>query len=400
MSDPLEDALQQVAAESEEKEIAPVETDVTTLPVSDEETTVPVDTDVTTEPVDTDVTTLPVDTEVTTLPSMNIDNISTDDALKVFNKITGLNLESSEKVDEFSKVWEKLPEYQKNINLFPKLVEHLKSSKDVLSHFQDETAYKVSQIAKTNSDYKGKEAVLNTVMRSDISKLSDIQVLKVAAELVAPDGVRNPLRAKISSMGLDPDEVINDYEELSDDDKDTLAMAAGVERRTLEKVGSDIEMPETVDDVLAGIEADSKAVEDDLIARKEKMEPIAAGIVDELKELPITSDFNFAIEMSNEEKTEFAELLSETLVSGNFDVSTQEGKEELWEVLQDAVWLSKKDDIMKAYKTDLTAKADEAARIKYNNETPLGNKEPVSREEGGDKDPVVSLVEEMIEANK
>ena len=76
-------------------------------------------------------------------------------------------------------------------------------------------------------------------------------------------------------------------------------------------------------------------------------------------------------------------------------------KEELWEMLTDAVWLSKKEDIMKAFDTEKESKWEKFYREKYNNEQPLkkGEPDPTKKEEGK-KDPTDLLVEQMVEERK
>lgn len=408
-NDPIEKALNEMGQNT----TAPVDTDVTTTPVDTDVTTAPVDTDVTTEPpvdtdvtteppVDTDVTTEPpVDTDVTTEPPvLNIDDLNEEQLLKAFNKATGLELETLEGVKSYSEVFEKLPENKKNLELFPKLVEKLKESTNVLSHFSDETAYKVSQLVKTNEDYKGKSNIIETILRSDLTKISDLDALKLSASLAAPESVRNPLRAKIQSMGLDPDSVINDYDNLSEDDKDTIAMAAAGVKKELKQLGSGVEIPEAPTDILKDIEAEISSSKEDLDKRRNALNPLATSMVGELKELQVDKDFAFQLELTDAEKTEFSELVVDTLVSGEFDTSTTEGKKELWSAIEDAVWLSKRGTILEAYARDIREKAEEAARLKYDNAKPLDKNDPPPKDDKDDSNPVVSLVEGMVNEMK
>ena len=408
MADILDQAIEEATGGStapveSQETTAPVETNQTTAPVETEETTAPVETEETTAPVETEETTAPVETEETTAPvEFNLDQLSEENSLKVFNKLTGLNLESLEGVKDLASVYGKLPEHKKHIELFPKLVEQLKQSKNVLSHFPDETAYKVSQLVLQNEDYKGKESVLTTIMKSDFSKLSDVQILKLHADLAAPSRVMNPLRSEIARMGLDPDEVINNYDNLSDDDKDTITMAAHKASKEMSTLGSGIETPETVDDVLSEIEAETIAARDDLAARKEKIDPISDSIVNELKEITVSDDFNFVVQLNDNEKGELSSILTETLMTEDIDLSTPQGKQEIWDVLNDAVWLSQREKILKSWENDIRTKAEEDARIKYNNEKPLDRKEPQKVDGGKDQpsDPLVSLIEGMVEERK
>ena len=50
------------------------------------------------------------------------------------------------------------------------MLEKLKASQDVMSHFPDEQTYKVAQLIK-NEKYKGKDAELTKVLKSDLSQL-------------------------------------------------------------------------------------------------------------------------------------------------------------------------------------------------------------------------------------
>lgn len=402
--DPIEKVLSEIgqtAPVDTDVTTLPVDTDVTTLPVDTDTTTLPVDTDVTTLPVDTDVTTLPVEIDTTTLPAENVfDSLDDEQLLKAFNKVTGLNVETIESIKEYSSVFEKLPENKKNLELFPKLVEKLKESANVLSHFQDSTAYKVAQLSKGDEDYRGKEGIINEILRSDFKSISDLDALKLSASLAAPGSVRNPLRAKIQSMGLDPDDVIGNYDGLSEDDKDTIAMAAASVKKELRQLGEGIEIPEAPADILKDIEAEMTVSKEDLENKMKALSPIATSMVGELKELKVGDDFVFQLELTNEEKTEFSELIVETLASGEFDISTEQGKKELWSTVEDAAWLSKKEVMLEAYANDIREKADEAARLKYENQKPIDRDNPLQKIKDADSNPIVDLVEGMINEMK
>lgn len=393
--DPVEDALNQINAGHKEEEETQEEKAVENAEKTQDEETPATSDEESTEETDEEST---EEAEEEEIPSeFDISSLDDEQKLEVAKALTGLDFESLDDIKKYTDTYGKLPELQKNMELFPKLVEKLKESKNVLTHFPDETAYKVAQVIKNNEAYKGKETVIDNIMRKDLSQMKDLDVLRLSAQLQAPDGVRNPLRSKIKSMGLDPDDVLNDYGELSDDDKDTIAMAAGTARRELQGIGNDIELPGSPDDILSELENELSASNDELQARKEEIAPIAKNITDEITELPVTDDFDFKLDFTAEEKDKYSEFITDAVLSGEFDLSTEKGQEELYGVLMDEIYLDNKSKILEAYGNRIRESIEAEMQEKYNNEKPLDKKEPPAEEQETKSNPVVDLLQGMVD---
>jgi hypothetical protein len=171
-----------------------------------------------------------------------------------------------------------------------------------MSYFPDETAYKVAQLAK-EEQYKGKEGALNKLLHSDVSKLGAMDIVKMHAELNASEAIRNPFRHTIKKMGLDPDEVINNFDDLSEDDQDLFNGFAAQARKELSQIGNNIEIPKSAnEDIEALLSSQITAAKDDLAKKKEQIVPFTKELVEGVKELKVMDDWAFKLDLSDEEK--------------------------------------------------------------------------------------------------
>lgn len=322
--------------------------------------------------------------------------LTAEKQIEIFNQLTGLKAGSLDEIQEYSGVLSKWPDYKKNIELYPTLIEKLKTTQDVMSYFPDEATYKLAQLSK-DEKYKGREAELTKVLKSDVSQMPEMDVVKLYAGVNSPAGVKNPFRYTIKKMGLDPDEVIDNFAELSEDDKDLFNGFAAQARQELSAIGNDIEVPKSsIDDIEVLLKQQSDQSRDDLEKRKTEVMPIASSVVDEIKEFPVADDFSFKLALNDKEKREYSEFLTEAVLSGDFNVSTDEGKRDLYNALLDEIWVDSRDKILKAYDTHLRTKLEKEFDEKYNNATPLKKDTPPPKDQKTKSSQMVDVVNDMI----
>lgn len=406
MADVFDDVFAQIGSQNEpatDQTTQAPETDVTPEAPETDVTTEP-QTDVTTQTPETDVTTTAPETDVTTVApdfsSIDFSSLEPEHQLRFFNQLTGLDLKSVDDIRQFSGEYNKLPDYRKNNDLVPKLVDKLKQSKNTLSLFPDETAYKVTQAVIKNPDYQGKETILRHVMSGDVKAMTNLQVLRASSELNMPPEVSNPLKATLRSLGVsDVDTALTNYDALEEDDKDIIAMAASKERKILATIGSDIELPKDDIDILGEIESERTRAEEDLATRRSQIQPIAESLVKDFKELNVDSDYKFQLELSADDLKEYSEFVVDAVVSGEYDLQTEAGRQELWDAVEDLVWMDKgkRQQIIKAMRGYERGNAEKEARAKYDNAKPLDGKErpddPGKKQQGN---PVVDVINEMV----
>jgi len=322
---------------------------------------------------------------------------TTPNELEIFNRLTGLNVESPEKIKEVVDSYLKLKPFENQMEVLPELVNALENAQNPLSYFKDEIAYKVSQITK-EAKFAGKENIVDFVLRSDVETLSDVKVIELAAQLRAKEGVRNPLRAELRSMNIDPDEVIDGYDNLDEDTKDLLKIKADQYREELPKIGADIKVPGFEGTVVEQLLNQKKALKEDFEAKKIQVAPVAQGIITEFKELKIpgVEDFAFKLELTPDQIKSYSEELTELLASGQYDARTESGQQEIYGAIQDMFRADFFEVAFKAFSTFKTAQIEETFRQRYNNEKPLGGNEPPPQAGGVQGDIISRVAEQMV----
>lgn len=297
------------------------------------------------------------------------------DFIKEFNSRTGLSIDSEEGLKRIVDIYSKAPEIEEKAKVIPELVDALEKLQNPLNYFKDEAAYKVSQLAK-EPKYAGKEAYIDKVLRNDLAQLDDLKVIELAANLRAKDGVRNPLRAELRSMGIDPDAALEGYDELDDDTKDLLTMRAAQYREDLPKIADDVKVPSFEGTAVERLISQKKSQQEDYANRLVNIMPVATNIISEIKELKVTDDFSFKLEMSQDDLKDYSESLAEILASGKYDIGTQEGKAEVYGAIMDMLKADYYDKAVSAYASFMRTKVEEDMRRKFGNEKPLDKKEP------------------------
>lgn len=329
----------------------------------------------------------------------DLDKLNEEQMLSAFRKITGTEatLEDAKKYKDILGELNKTKEIREK---FPLILEKFKQSKDVLSYFEDEIAYKASQLAK-DEKYIGKKAAIEELLRSDLKNMGALDTVKLYSKLNAPENVRNSLRYTIKGLGLDPDAVLENYDEMDEDDKDLFEGFAAKARKELSTIGTDIEVPKIMtDDIEKMLTDELNAKRDDLAAKRSEIQPVALSFVGEVKEFKVSDDFTFKLDLTDEEKRDYADFVTDAIQSGEFNVSTDEGKQALYGAVLDEIWLDKRPAVLKAYETHLRTKIEQEFRIKYNNETPLDSKKEKPEESRDKIDPMERLFDSMIAERK
>lgn len=324
-----------------------------------------------------------------------IKTLTEDEILKEFNRVSGLNFDSFDKVKTLAESATKLPELEERASLIPELLDTIEKIQNPLNYFSDETAFKVSQLAK-DERYKGKESIVNEILRNDLNTFDDLHVIQLASNLNAKQGVRNPLRAELKGMNIDPDDVIGNYDDLDDDTKDLLKIKADHYRDELKKIGEGISLPSFEGTKIEQMIAQKKVAKEDFEAKRSKILPVAEGIINEVKELKLTDDFNFKLDLSPDQVKEYSAELADLLSSGQYDISTDAGKNEVFGAILDMFKSDFFDKAIAALVTHKTSKIEEEMRRKFNNEAPLKGSEPPPTDTKDNKDLFTRVAEQMV----
>lgn len=316
------------------------------------------------------------------------------DVLQKFNELAGTSFESIDKAKAFAETYKKFPNMEEQVKILPELVDALSKVENPMNYFRDEVEFKVSQLSK-DERYKGKEEIVKGILNNNLEELADVKVIELASQLNAKQGVRNPLRAELRSIGVDPDDVLENYDGLDDDTKDLLKIRADQYRDKLKDFGSEIKPPSFEGTIVERLLNQKKTAVEETAAKVGKIKPIAKGIVSEIKEIPITDDFSFKLELTPQDIDTYTEELTEILSSGKYDLSTDDGKKMVYGAIVDMFRSDYFDKAVSALVSHLTSKTEERMRREFNNETPLEKREPLS---GGnkDKDMITLMAEQMV----
>lgn len=317
-----------------------------------------------------------------------------EEVLTEFNKLAGTSFDNLDKVKSFVDAYSKYPEIEEQVKVIPELVDAFSKIENPLSYFRDETDFKVSQLLK-DQKYQGKENIINGILRGNLEEVPDVKVIELASQLNAKQGVRNPLRAELKSIGVDPDDVLEDYESLDDDTKDLLKIRADQYRDQLKTLGSDIKPPSFEGTVIERLINQKKAASEEREVKMGKVVPVAKAIISEVKEIPITDDFKLKLELTADEINAYSGELSEAIVAGKFNVSTEEGKKQVYGAILDMIRADYFDKAVTALSNYLVSKTQEDMRREFNNETPLKKSEPMAVDASG-KDVMTLIAEHMV----
>jgi len=331
-------------------------------------------------------------------PPVQTQSFSQDDVLREWNKLTGTNFDTLDKAKDFANKYSKFSDLEQQAGLIPDLVDALEKAENPMKYFRDETAYKVAMLSK-DPKLQGKEDIVNEILRGDLESLNDVKIIAMAAALKASKGVRNPLRAELRSMNIDPDDILGDdvkYDDIDSDTKDLLKIKADSYREELGKLGQDIKAPTFEGTVIERLLSQKKAAKEDFEANMTKVMPIAEGIIGEIKEIKLTDDFNFKLDLTRQQQDYYKQELAQMLVSGRYDLSTEAGKATLYGELMTMIKADNFDKAVSSLASFKATKIEEEMRRKFNNEVPLKKNEPNPSEGRGDDDPMNVAANQLI----
>jgi hypothetical protein len=321
-----------------------------------------------------------------------------EDVLREWNKLTGSNFDTIDKAKDFADKYSKYGDLEQQAGLIPDLVDALEKAENPMKYFRDEIHYKVSMLSK-EPKYTGKEDIVNEILRGDLESLNDVKVIALAAALKASKGVRSPLRAELRSMNIDPDDILGDdvkFDDLDNDTKDLLKIKADSFREELSKLGENIKTPSFEGTVVERLLNQKKAAKEDFEANMTKVMPVAEGIIGEIKEIKLTDDFSFKLDLTRQQQDYYKQELAQMLVSGRYDLNTEAGKATLYGELMTMIKADNFDKAVSSLSSFKATKIEEEMRRKYNNEVPLGKNEPPPGDDKGDDDPMNRAANQLI----
>lgn len=275
--------------------------------------------------------------------------------------------------------------YRGQEDIIQKLVEKVKQSNNVLSHFSTENAYKVATLAK--SDYPGREATLSKVMDSNVETLNDFDAIRLNEELKrGPNSRVDPLRFKLTKMGL-RDLDMADFNEWDEADKEIVYGEAEDAKKALAELQGKVEIPKEGDgqdiEFLSEIERGVQEKKDNATKFAEVATPIAQSLVENLSKInPVEgSDFEYLIDLDTDSKKELTEFLVSEAIESNYDMRSDRDVKEMTGLLIQEIWATDGPKIAAAYAKAAEEKAWEEADKKYENWTPLGETQQRSSSE-------------------
>lgn len=300
---------------------------------------------------------------------VNFDDIPDDKLLELVNKKFNTNFDT---IDAASQNAASQLSMRGQEDIIQKLVAKAKEN-NVLSHFPNENAYKIAQLGK---EYPGKDDSLARVVNSDISNLSDLEAITLAAKIERPVGSKvNALNYKLRQLGLTDD--VSDFDNWDAMDKEVVIGAAEDARVSLTQLQNKIEVPSAeggeVDEFVTGLESgfqETQAKQTELI---EAHTPIATSMVDSFKTIkPVEgSEFEFTIGLDAEGKQDLTDFLVAESIEGGYDIKSDSDVRRLGAALEQEIMATEGKKIMEAYGKHVEQNTWDAAKVKYENAVPL-----------------------------
>jgi len=319
----------------------------------------------------------PADTPPAEPVPIDYEGMPEEKLLELFNKKFNVNFDS---MDDASQLMGSQLEYRRQDDIIKKLVDRQKDT-NVLSYFGSENSYKVNQLAK---EYPGKENTLTKVIGSDVSNLTDFEVIELAERMAKPAGTKvDVLGVKLRTMGIT--DGIADFDDWEVMDQQVVIGAAEDARETLKQLQSKIAIPKegedgAVDTFVSDIESGFQAADNKQKEQIEVNTPIAESMVNSLIKIkPVEgSEFEFDINQSVEAKKDLLDYLLAESVDGNYDIKSDSDVKRLQGMLEQEIWATDGAKMAKAYGKFVEDKTWAEANIKFGNDTPLDNPVPPS----------------------
>lgn len=330
-------------------------------------------------------------------PVFNPENIKDEQFVELMNKKFNTKFDT---VDAAKDYFSTQVSYRGQEDIIQKLVEKVKQSNNVLSHFPSENAYKAAQLAKT--EYPKMETTLNEIMNSNVESLNDFDAIRLNERLKrGPDSRVDPLRFKLTKMGL-RDLDVADFDEWDEADKEIVYGEAEDAKKSLMELQGKVQVPkegegedlEFLSEIERGVQERSTNTQQVI----NDATPIAQSLVDNLSKInPVEgSDFEYLIELDSDSKKELTDFLIGEVVEGNYDVKSERDVATMTGLLVQEIWATDGPKIAAAYAKAAEDKVWEEADKKYENWTPLDEgqqrRSPKEKSDYNDNDAAQAII--------
>lgn len=318
----------------------------------------------------------PVETPTDNL--INLDNLTEQQTLDLINKRLSSNFEN---IDAFSQFFAKETDARNAKQVIEKLIEKYKESTNILSHFPDEDAYRVAQLAKDK--YPGKQTVLSRVVGRDVAQLSDFDAIRLAQELKRPQGSSvDALKFRLVQLGLrDVVEEIADFDSWSEMDKMVVQGEAEDARVLLSQLGKDIEIPKegaNVDEFVSELQSGFAEADKAQQSKIDAIKPISEKLVESLKVIqPVEGDdFTYEVSLSDEDRKGLVDYLTAEALEGGYNLQSDADVKRLQGMLNSEIMATEFSKALTAYGKVREERAWAEAQKKYENAEPLNDDRP------------------------
>lgn len=249
-------------------------------------------------------------------------------------------------------------------------------AKDLLNprqYFANEEEYKRQQILMQHGQELN-PAVLNKIVGTDLSEMSDVEVLILGKQVANPNIIGGDAGARemiYQQLNVDPEENPADWSQYT---KNLVAENALAMRKELTKI-KDVEVPEAVD-----FEAQRATRLEQAAQTKEQLKtswtPVATEMVDGFNNLNLsreTEEGKSEVYFSYDIDPEFKAAATDLVVGYLVDTGKEPSKENIQEAgqyVQDLFVRKNMNNIVQAYGKDVEAKLIEKYNIEQDNPKP------------------------------
>ena len=122
-------------------------------------------------------------TQATETQPQQVVDIPIDKLLEKFNELSGLKLDSVEKIKDIAEKYNKVPEYEQQLEVLPELLDFMGKFENPLNYFKDEIAFKVNELSK-DKQYDGKEDLIDKVLGSNLNEINNCCRVAIAIYFV------------------------------------------------------------------------------------------------------------------------------------------------------------------------------------------------------------------------
>lgn len=315
------------------------------------------------------------------VPPVDVDFTKIDDS-KVIELINSKFNTKFDTVDEANEYFAAQKTFRGQEEIISQLVDRLKQTSNVLSHFPSEQSYKVATLAK--EEFKGKESVLNNVVGKDIDQMLDFDAIRYAEQLKRPANSRvDALTFKMAKLGL-RDNDISDFDNWEEADKQIVYGEAEEAKEFLKTIDGKVQVPQegdnAINDFISQVERGVLEKNEALAKLSESYKPIAESLVSGIAKInPVDgSDFSYDVNLDDESKRDLVDFILAEAVEGGYNLKSDDDIRKLNKMLMSEVWATEWPKIVAARDAYVSEKVWDEARRKYENAAPLDDVVPPS----------------------